>query len=288
MNSHILSSSFSGSDGPDGPDGPDGHSGPDGYGEEAESLSSAPEEKAGTEAAAGVGGQTHDRRGHELARFPLEDAALALLLRGPDHGYDLYRVFTRELGTVWQVGRSRLYSVLASLADGGFVEVTLEPQTDKPPRKVFSLTDAGRRRARRWLTTPVGPPRRIRVEFIAKLALILSLELPGAEDLLDAQIRTCEEALSWAGADSEAQAPSRAVADSGVVDDSRVGADSGAGAGKSRHAQRDGGAGAAAGTSHVERLTWSYRQEQIMAMLKWLRDRRAELAAQPQAHRGHG
>ncbi len=225
MNSHILSNSPSGRDG---------------YGGEDEALSSAP----GTEVGTGAGGESRERRGHELARFPLEDAALALLLRGPDHGYDLYRVFTKELGTVWQVGRSRLYSVLASLADGGFVDVTMEPQPDRPPRKVFSLTDAGRRRARRWLTTPVGPPRRIRVEFIAKLALILSLELPGAEELLDAQIRTCEEALSWAGAETA--------------------------------------------SSHVERLTWSYRQAQITAMLQWLRDRRTELAAQPQAQRGDG
>lgn len=134
----------------------------------------------------------------QFSRFALDGALLALLLPEPDHGYDLYQLFQEILGTIWRVGRSRLYAVLTALADKGLLSVTLEPQQDKPARKVFTLTETGRRQAEAWLRTPVSPPRRIRVELISKLALLDYLELPWTDELLSAQIATCEDALEWA------------------------------------------------------------------------------------------
>ncbi len=129
--------------------------------------------------------------------MPREEASspqpviLGLLMTQPGHGYELYQEFSRELGRVWRVGLSQLYAQLKQLEDAGLVAARTEPQKGRPPRKVYSLTDAGREVFFDWVHTPTPYLRQIRVEFLARLYFFHRLSLKGLEWLVAEQKAVC-------------------------------------------------------------------------------------------------
>jgi DNA-binding PadR family transcriptional regulator len=129
-----------------------------------------------------------------FGKYPLPPVALGLLMLGPKHGYELYQDFVAGFGSgdsygaIWKAGQTKFYVTLTALEKEGYLESTLESQEGRPPRKVYHLTNVGRKRFLDWLHQPVNSMRSIRVEFIAKLRFFDLLKLPGVDDLLDAQI----------------------------------------------------------------------------------------------------
>jgi DNA-binding PadR family transcriptional regulator len=131
-----------------------------------------------------------------FATFPLKQVALGLIVAGPKHGYELYQDFGEAFSPIWRAGQSKFYADLAALQTEGLLDVTTEPQDDRPPRKVYQLTDAGREAFMDWLYEPVTPLRAVRVEFIAKLRFFDLLDLPDADRLIDAQLDVCQRTLN--------------------------------------------------------------------------------------------
>jgi DNA-binding PadR family transcriptional regulator len=129
-------------------------------------------------------------------RLPLEQALLGLLSQGPMHGYDLHRHAKEELGRIWHMGISNIYGALKRLEEAHHVEHTLIPQDNRPPRKIYHVTRAGRKSFRDWVRQPVPNTRRLRVEFLAKLYFLHALDLNGAEDLITAQGAICQERIA--------------------------------------------------------------------------------------------
>lgn len=125
----------------------------------------------------------------------MAEAALALLQAESRHGYELYDVWRALLGGIWDIGRSRLYQALNTAAAEGLITITVVPQHNRPPRKIYTATETGVERARAWLAAPVAPPRRIRVELLAKLTLIRHLNAGTEDQLLAAQSAVCRAAL---------------------------------------------------------------------------------------------
>lgn len=130
-----------------------------------------------------------------FATFSLENLVLGLLVPGPRHGYQLYQDYERHFLPIWKVGRSKFYAALATLHDSGHLAVQTELQDDRPPRKIYHLTDTGRSRFQTWLYQPVTPMRAIRVEFLAKLQFLVLLQVPDAIQIIDAQIDACEAVI---------------------------------------------------------------------------------------------
>ncbi|MBN1810367.1 MAG: PadR family transcriptional regulator [Anaerolineae bacterium] len=126
-------------------------------------------------------------------RLPLEQALLGFLTQGSMHGYDLHRHAQEELGRIWHMGISNIYSALKQLEQDGYVESTLSPQNGRPPRKVYCITRPGRKSFRNWVKQPVPNIRRLRVEFLAKLYFLHTLGMQGVEDLIMAQKVICQE-----------------------------------------------------------------------------------------------
>ncbi len=116
---------------------------------------------------------------------------LGLLMDRPRHGYELYRHFESDLGGVWQIGLSQLYAQLKQLEEAGLVTVQVEPQPDRPARKVYRLTDEGRAVFLEWVRRPTPYLRRIRVEFLARLYFFRHLGLEGLEQLVARQQEVC-------------------------------------------------------------------------------------------------
>ena len=85
----------------------------------------------------------------------LKHAILGFLQYQPFSGYDLKKAFDTSVHHFWPADQSQIYRTLAQLADEGWAEVEIVPQEDRPDRKVFSITEAGRDELGRWLRTPV-------------------------------------------------------------------------------------------------------------------------------------
>ncbi len=129
-------------------------------------------------------------------RLPLEYAALGLLMRGPQHGYQLYQDFQRYLGSIWHCGRSQFYASLKALETAGLAASTMQLQEGRPPRHVLHITPAGEQAFLQWLHAPVRSVRQMRVEFLSKLRLFDILGLSGAGELIEAQLAVCDERLA--------------------------------------------------------------------------------------------
>ena len=85
----------------------------------------------------------------------LQHAILGMLSQQPMTGYELKtECFDRSIAHFWQADQAQIYRTLDRLAEAGYVESTLEIQTDRPNRKVYSITDAGQGELHRWLITP--------------------------------------------------------------------------------------------------------------------------------------
>ena len=126
--------------------------------------------------------------------FPLEKALLGFLMQGPAHGYALHQRADSDLGRIWYMGMSNVYGTLKDLEEAGQVESSLDEES-YPPRKVYVITADGRKSFVAWVRESVPAIRDMRVEFLAKLYFFHTLDLEGAEDLLEAQRLVCQEQL---------------------------------------------------------------------------------------------
>jgi PadR family transcriptional regulator AphA len=83
----------------------------------------------------------------------LDHAILGLLHRRPLTGYELKKAFDSSIRHFWTADQSHIYRVLGGLAKDGFVTFEAVPQEGKPNRKVYTITEEGRRELLRWLTS---------------------------------------------------------------------------------------------------------------------------------------
>jgi DNA-binding PadR family transcriptional regulator len=167
----------------------------------------------------------------------LKHALLGFLNYGPHTGYELKKVFDISVAHFWNAELSQIYPSLKALESEGLVEMNVEVQADRPNRKVYSITDDGRRELIEWLGTPaesdqVREPLLVKLFFgsslarqdlvavlqkrsddlrqtIAKanhgagavrsLAQVIGLEREGLfwELTMDAELRHSEAALEW-------------------------------------------------------------------------------------------
>ncbi len=114
------------------------------------------------------------------------------------HGYDIHKFLSTALKGVWYVGMSNMYGILKSLEADGLVSSTLEAQGNRPPRRVFRITEKGERFFTDWISRPVNNIRDLRVEFIAKLYFFKDLKLSGGEKLVEGQKTVCQGLLDSA------------------------------------------------------------------------------------------
>ncbi|MCW5591362.1 MAG: helix-turn-helix transcriptional regulator [Burkholderiales bacterium] len=73
----------------------------------------------------------------------LEAMVLAALGDGPAHGYGIVRTIRARSEGVLKMGEGQLYPILHRLEEEGLVGGDWEMQDGKPPRKVYTLTEAG-------------------------------------------------------------------------------------------------------------------------------------------------
>jgi len=124
----------------------------------------------------------------------MELALLGFLLQGPQHGYQLHQMISDPagLGLIWHLKQSQLYALLSKLELDGCVVSTLQNQDPHPPRKVFVLTESGRRVFHDWVTSPVTAPRLVRQDFFAKLYFAKRENKDVVQKLIEVQLVVCQ------------------------------------------------------------------------------------------------
>ncbi|MFJ4470387.1 PadR family transcriptional regulator [Streptomyces sp. NPDC089424] len=118
-------------------------------------------------------------------RLPL----LALLARGPAHGYELKQDLEQLLGAAYpQPNIGQIYVTLARLEKSGLIEGEEIEQSNRPNKKIYHLTDAGREALHAWYEETADEPR-VRDEFFMKLALAPQTGLADQIALINKQRR---------------------------------------------------------------------------------------------------
>jgi DNA-binding PadR family transcriptional regulator len=105
----------------------------------------------------------------------LKHALLGFLNYGPMTGYELKKFFDTSIAHFWNAELSQIYPTLKQLESEGLVDMRVDVQADRPNRKVYSITDDGRRELVDWLARPADPdqvrePLMIKVFFGASLS----------------------------------------------------------------------------------------------------------------------
>ena len=136
-------------------------------------------------------------------------AILGLLTLGPRHGYELLPYFSRggELALVCALGTPRLYALLHSLEELELVQCETSPLSGGPPRKVFSLTEAGAAAFQEWLSQPIHRLRQIRQDFLLKLYFSRRIPDRNTQGLIEGQIAACRAVSDELRAAAEAEPP---------------------------------------------------------------------------------
>jgi PadR family transcriptional regulator AphA len=122
-------------------------------------------------------------------------AVLTLLARASLSGYDLAQRMQKPIGFFWQVQRSQIYPELAHLEEQGYVQHQLIVQQDRPSKKLYTLTAAGRSALATWVTQPPTPAP-ARHELLLKVFAIWLANPEAALALFRMQEQFHEERLS--------------------------------------------------------------------------------------------
>jgi DNA-binding PadR family transcriptional regulator len=125
--------------------------------------------------------------------FPVEYAALGLLIEAPRHGYELRERLRIGLERLWHVAASQLYSVLHRLEDKGWIDGRDETPDKRPTRTVYRVTPVGEQAFWRWVVEPVKHLRDLRIEFFVKVYLLRRVAPETIPSLFDAQIESLKE-----------------------------------------------------------------------------------------------
>lgn len=103
---------------------------------------------------------------------------LGLLAEQPMTGYDIKKRVEAALSAATNASYGTLYPTLHKLLNENAVDVQEVPQMSRPSKKVYRITDTGRRELHDWLRQPPAADQ-IRREFLLKL--YLGKDLPPSE-----------------------------------------------------------------------------------------------------------
>ncbi len=114
---------------------------------------------------------------------------LGILARQAQHGYELKRSFERITGGFWRLNHGQIYQSLDALAAEGLVSFTVQPHESAPDRKVYAVTEVGRRALDDWLASGDARVRPLRDELFVRLAIMTDRPMADTLELLAAHRR---------------------------------------------------------------------------------------------------
>jgi len=124
----------------------------------------------------------------------LAHAILGFLQQEERTGYDLKTsCFDRCIAHLWSADQAQIYRTLDKLVEQGWITCTVEIQHDRPNRKVYSVTEAGKAELIRWLQCPQPLPT-VREPLLVQLFFAAQLTNEAIIHLLEQQLAArCEK-----------------------------------------------------------------------------------------------
>jgi len=95
---------------------------------------------------------------------------LGLLTQQPMSGYDIKRFLKSLSWLIDSPSFGSIYPTLRALREDGLVTVEVAHRQGKPPRKIYTITEAGRQVLGEWMGQPVAPGASLRT-FVMRLIL---------------------------------------------------------------------------------------------------------------------
>lgn len=120
---------------------------------------------------------------------------LANLAERPRHGYEIKKTVGQVLGGEHALNNGMLYPALRRFEEMGAVERTVERQSGKPDRHIYSLTSVGREILRAMLCEFPPEVARDRNEFLARVSFFDQLEPRDRQTILAARSVALRQAL---------------------------------------------------------------------------------------------
>ena len=96
---------------------------------------------------------------------------LGLLTGGDRHGWDLRASFELLLGDTWPLNDGQVYTTLGRLERDGLVTSRTVEQRDRPDRRMYTITDAGRKELGRWLAEEPSSTPLLKDELFLKVLI---------------------------------------------------------------------------------------------------------------------
>lgn len=149
----------------------------------------------------------------------LKTLCLGALCLGDASGYDIKKLFESALNHFHHASFGSIYPALKNLEQEGMVHCRVERGTRHPDRKLFSVTDAGRRAFVQALES-AEPAEQLRSEFLVMLFFAHLLPTESLAAKLDKVERRYEAELEYLerlGRDSETTAGISLTIDLGIA-----------------------------------------------------------------------
>ena len=90
-----------------------------------------------------------------MSYMSLQHVILGFLQYSPLSGYDLKKIFDTSVQHFWPADQSQIYRTLNFLTENGWAEMEKIEQENRPARKEYHITEAGREALQKWLLTPL-------------------------------------------------------------------------------------------------------------------------------------
>ena len=114
---------------------------------------------------------------------------LGVLTERPLYGYHIKKICDDHFALMKPLNYGSIYPNLKKLMDKGLVTRTVAHQDSRPNRKVYTLTQKGRREFQKWLHQPSERPPTFQDEFAMKFLFSNGMAHKEMLDLIDRQVK---------------------------------------------------------------------------------------------------
>lgn len=126
----------------------------------------------------------------------LKHGILGLLNYGSMTGYELDKAFKASLAFFWQAKTSQIYRELDAMEQNGWLTSQRIMQTEKPNKRVYTITDSGKSELMNWLLLPepdIADAMRVKSAFLMRVFFAGETNVEQSLDMLRTYRDKCLE-----------------------------------------------------------------------------------------------
>lgn len=99
----------------------------------------------------------------------LKIVILGFLSYQPLTGYELKQSIDHSTKYFWNAKQSQIYRTLKQLEEKELVTSTIQPQADRPDRRVYTITEAGMTDFKEWMAMPIVESQYLKDSLLMKI-----------------------------------------------------------------------------------------------------------------------